>query len=91
VYLSTKKIHHYIEATVSSVEPMGSFTLVRFGKRHLAKPPVDCLLEEQQEVQITIDFYRQTLTSIASEACSRCPLKGNACRYGIDGYKSNPQ
>lgn len=90
MYLSTRKIHHYIEATVSSVEPMDTFILVRFGKRHSAKPPIDCLLKEEQEVQITIDFYRQTLTSIASEACSRCPLKGNVCRYGVDGYKNKP-
>lgn len=87
MYLSTRKIHHYIEATVTAVEPMDKFVLVTMGK-YIAKPPLGCLLEEKQEVQITIDFYRQTLISIASEACSRCPLKGNACRYGIDGYKS---
>lgn len=89
MYLSTRKIHHYIEATVTAVEPMDKFVLVTMGK-YIAKPPPDCLLKEEQKVQITIDFYRQTLTSIASEACSRCPLKGNVCRYGVDGYKNKP-
>ncbi len=90
MYLSTRKIHYYIEATVSSVEPMGSFTLVRFGKRHLAKPPSECLLQEGQKVEVTIDPYKNTLINIASVTCTRCPLKGNACRYGIEGYKSKP-
>jgi hypothetical protein len=88
VFLSTRKIHHYIEATVSSVEPMDSFSLVRFGKSRLAKPPVDCLLVKDTKVQLTYDPYTKMLLYIASDICATCPLSrtsGNGeCRYGTD-------
>lgn len=83
MYLSTKRIHHYIEATVTAVELSSRFTIVEFGKR-TAKPPLECELETGTKTQLTIDHYRQTILNIASEICSGCPLKGNTCRYGID-------
>jgi hypothetical protein len=86
VYLSTRKTHYYIEATVSTVVPTTNFTIVEIGK-NIAKPPLGCLLAEGQSVQINIDPYKGTLMTIASEACSRCPLKGSSCRYGIDAFK----
>lgn len=80
----------YIEKTVTSVERTPKFTILEIGK-YLAKPPLECQLEVGNRVQISLDTYTKTLLHIASEICSGCPLKGNTCRYGIDGFISKPQ